>query len=255
VLARQFERAAPDQAWVTDITYIPTGEGWLYLAVILDLCSRSGRGGPPFARIQSVGKIVGRRSDVGPASAKPWRPSAMAPSKVSAIPVDKRRVVFIRAAARARATHSTRPRMYRIEGPRGSTSLTPFLSARRNRLSQSSELRVLSGMTTVRSGATRNRLLRRTSRRTRGFGRVMVWRRGISVPSYAVPRCRGDIEVLPTQPPSKALGPIAFSNACLALPEWGTSTATFPETVSVPSRSSQPGPGSFLQVSMGGVAN
>src|SRR5712691_9388176 len=29
VLARQFERAAPDQAWVTDITYIPTGEGWL----------------------------------------------------------------------------------------------------------------------------------------------------------------------------------------------------------------------------------
>src|SRR6266568_123301 len=42
VLARQFERAEPDQAWVTDITYIPTGEGWLYLAVILDLCSRFG---------------------------------------------------------------------------------------------------------------------------------------------------------------------------------------------------------------------
>ncbi|OLC67382.1 MAG: transposase [Actinobacteria bacterium 13_1_40CM_4_65_12] len=40
VLARQFERAGPDQAWVTDITYIPTGEGWLYLAVIVDLCSR-----------------------------------------------------------------------------------------------------------------------------------------------------------------------------------------------------------------------
>jgi transposase InsO family protein len=40
LLARQFARAAPDQAWVTDITYIPTGEGWLYLAVILDLCSR-----------------------------------------------------------------------------------------------------------------------------------------------------------------------------------------------------------------------
>ena len=40
VLARQFERVAPDVAWVTDITYIPTGEGWLYLAVILDLRSR-----------------------------------------------------------------------------------------------------------------------------------------------------------------------------------------------------------------------
>ena len=40
MLARQFEQDAPDVAWVTDITYIPTGEGWLYLAVILDLCSR-----------------------------------------------------------------------------------------------------------------------------------------------------------------------------------------------------------------------
>jgi len=40
LLARQFESAEPDLAWVTDITYIPTGDGWLYLAVILDLCSR-----------------------------------------------------------------------------------------------------------------------------------------------------------------------------------------------------------------------
>jgi transposase InsO family protein len=40
VLARQFDRTQPNQAWVTDITYIPTAEGWLYLAVILDLCSR-----------------------------------------------------------------------------------------------------------------------------------------------------------------------------------------------------------------------
>jgi putative transposase len=40
VLARQFAPDAPDVAWVTDITYIPTGEGWLYLAVILDLGSR-----------------------------------------------------------------------------------------------------------------------------------------------------------------------------------------------------------------------
>jgi putative transposase len=41
VLARQFEQAAPDVAWVTDITFIATGEGWLYLAAILDLCSRA----------------------------------------------------------------------------------------------------------------------------------------------------------------------------------------------------------------------
>jgi putative transposase len=30
----------PDQIWVADITYLPTGEGWIYLAVILDACSR-----------------------------------------------------------------------------------------------------------------------------------------------------------------------------------------------------------------------
>ena len=41
VLARQFAVAAPDTAWVTDITYLWTHEGWLYLAVILDLFSRA----------------------------------------------------------------------------------------------------------------------------------------------------------------------------------------------------------------------
>jgi len=30
----------PDRVWLADITYIPTGEGWLYLAVILDLSTR-----------------------------------------------------------------------------------------------------------------------------------------------------------------------------------------------------------------------
>jgi putative transposase len=32
--------AAPDRVWVSDITYVATKEGWLYLAVVLDLCSR-----------------------------------------------------------------------------------------------------------------------------------------------------------------------------------------------------------------------
>ncbi|MQY52773.1 IS3 family transposase, partial [Rhodocyclus gracilis] len=39
-LAQQFAVAAPNQAWVTDITYIRTHEGCLYLAVVLDLFSR-----------------------------------------------------------------------------------------------------------------------------------------------------------------------------------------------------------------------
>jgi putative transposase len=40
VLARDFVVDAPNVAWVTDITYISTNEGWLYLAAILDLYSR-----------------------------------------------------------------------------------------------------------------------------------------------------------------------------------------------------------------------
>jgi transposase InsO family protein len=40
VLNQQFKVLAPNQAWVTDITYIPTDEGWLYLASVMDLYSR-----------------------------------------------------------------------------------------------------------------------------------------------------------------------------------------------------------------------
>ncbi len=40
VLDRQFKVDKPNQAWVTDITYIPTNEGRLYLASVMDLYSR-----------------------------------------------------------------------------------------------------------------------------------------------------------------------------------------------------------------------
>lgn len=40
VLDRQFTPATANQAWVSDITYIRTGSGWLYLAAVLDLYSR-----------------------------------------------------------------------------------------------------------------------------------------------------------------------------------------------------------------------
>jgi putative transposase len=39
-LNQQFEQPSTDQAWAADITYIPTAEGWLYLAAVIDLCSR-----------------------------------------------------------------------------------------------------------------------------------------------------------------------------------------------------------------------
>lgn len=40
LVGRRFAAGAPDQAWVQDITYIATGEGWLFMASVLDLGSR-----------------------------------------------------------------------------------------------------------------------------------------------------------------------------------------------------------------------
>ena len=40
LLSRQFTASRPNQVWLADLTYIATGEGWLYLAVIMDLHTR-----------------------------------------------------------------------------------------------------------------------------------------------------------------------------------------------------------------------
>ncbi len=41
VLGQDFGATRPNEKWVADITYIETGEGWLYLAIVLDLFSRA----------------------------------------------------------------------------------------------------------------------------------------------------------------------------------------------------------------------
>lgn len=40
LLNRNFHSDAPNTVWVSDISYIPTDEGWLYLAGVIDLCSK-----------------------------------------------------------------------------------------------------------------------------------------------------------------------------------------------------------------------
>jgi putative transposase len=40
LLQRDFKAQSPNQKWVADITYVPTDQGWLYLAVVLDLFAR-----------------------------------------------------------------------------------------------------------------------------------------------------------------------------------------------------------------------
>jgi transposase InsO family protein len=44
ILGREFQVDEPNKVWASDITYIPTDEGWLYLAGVLDLCSRTAVG-------------------------------------------------------------------------------------------------------------------------------------------------------------------------------------------------------------------
>jgi putative transposase len=39
-LNREFQASRPNEKWVSDMTYLPTSQGWLYLAVVLDLYSR-----------------------------------------------------------------------------------------------------------------------------------------------------------------------------------------------------------------------
>jgi transposase InsO family protein len=53
LLKRDFTADRPDQKWLADITYIPTQEGWLYLATVLDLYSRLIVGWAMHARMTS----------------------------------------------------------------------------------------------------------------------------------------------------------------------------------------------------------
>jgi putative transposase len=53
VLKRRFDGWHPNRAWVADVTYIRTREGWLYLAIILDLATRRIVGWPMSKRMKA----------------------------------------------------------------------------------------------------------------------------------------------------------------------------------------------------------
>jgi putative transposase len=58
LLGRRFTASAPDRVWLADITYIPTAEGWLYLAVVLDMFSRRVVGWAMDERITQEGIVT-----------------------------------------------------------------------------------------------------------------------------------------------------------------------------------------------------
>lgn len=69
VLNRRFRPSGPNQVWATDITYIRTAEGWLYLAVVLDLYSRRVVGQCMDARMDE--RLVLRALDMALKSRRP----------------------------------------------------------------------------------------------------------------------------------------------------------------------------------------
>jgi len=50
---RNFASSQPNRIWVGDITYVPTGQGWLYVAIIKDLCLKKVIGYATSNRIDS----------------------------------------------------------------------------------------------------------------------------------------------------------------------------------------------------------
>lgn len=58
VLDRQFTAEAPTQRWVADFTYIWTAEGWLFVAVVLDLFSRRDVGWSVNAVVAAPGALA-----------------------------------------------------------------------------------------------------------------------------------------------------------------------------------------------------
>ena len=66
LLNQNFKVAAPNTVWVSDISYIPTNEGWLYLASVVDLYSKDVVGMamnsimPKELVIQALKRAIGR---------------------------------------------------------------------------------------------------------------------------------------------------------------------------------------------------
>lgn len=59
LLAQNFVATAPNTIWLADITYIATGEGWLYLAAVLDLATRKIVGWAEQPKVPTMRSIVG----------------------------------------------------------------------------------------------------------------------------------------------------------------------------------------------------
>ena len=71
---RRFEAAKPNQVWVADITYVPTQEGFLYLAALLEVLRQRGRAGTELAQFGTIRADLGYLPGASPVAAAARRP-------------------------------------------------------------------------------------------------------------------------------------------------------------------------------------
>jgi transposase InsO family protein len=71
LLDRQFAAERPNQRWIADFTYIRTAEGWLYVAAVIDLCSRRLRQ-IIARRLEDIAIAIRRQLRPQNAAGRPW---------------------------------------------------------------------------------------------------------------------------------------------------------------------------------------
>jgi Integrase core domain len=87
LIGRRFAPAAPDVAWVGDITYVATGEGWLYVASVLDLGSRRLLGYSMAAHMRT--ELVADALEMPPRPVADRPPGSSSTAKRQPIPLER----------------------------------------------------------------------------------------------------------------------------------------------------------------------
>ena len=113
LIARDFTAPAPNRVWLADITYIPTAEGWLYLAAVMDLFSRKIVGWAMRDHMQvelaSAALMMARAPGPSDWVTRPSRPRTSATGTCRALPLTRSAAEAISSATAATVTSRMLP--------------------------------------------------------------------------------------------------------------------------------------------------
>ncbi len=116
-LGRNFSAAHPNQVWLADLTYIPTGEGWLYLAAILDMHSRKVVG---WCMRETQGAHFDRRDESTGRNPHNGDPQSVQNARPTFSPLYRHslnRLLLLRVSLRKRRCRTSRPRVRNTTKP------------------------------------------------------------------------------------------------------------------------------------------